>query len=178
MRSAKAFKIDRMYGWKSTPNGGFRESLAQQPKSVISEFEDRVKKTKLAFSEQGLNAEIFDENKNLARNVSLVPTSAITGEGIPDMLMLLVKLTQERMNQSLMFISELECTILEVKVVEGLGTTVDVILSNGVMREGDKIVLCGQDGPIVTNVRALLAPQPLRELRVKVCQLHVRQTMS
>lgn len=157
-----------MYGWKPTPNGGFRETLAQQAKTVRSEFEDRVKKTKLAFAEQGLNAEIFDENTNLARTVSLVPTSAITGEGIPDMLMLLVKLTQERMNQSLMYISELECTILEVKVIEGLGTTIDVILSNGVMRESDKIVLCGMDGPIVTTVRALLTPQPLRELRVKV----------
>lgn len=161
-------KIDRMYGWTPTPNGGFRESLALQSKSTRSEFEDRVKKTKLAFAEQGLNAEIFDENSNLARTVSLVPTSAITGEGIPDMLMLLVKLTQERMNQSLMFISELECTILEVKIIEGLGTTIDVILSNGVMREADKIVLCGMDGPIVTNIRALLTPQPLRELRVKV----------
>lgn len=161
-------KIDRMYGWKATPNGGFRETLAQQSKSVISEFEDRVRRTKLAFAEQGLNAEIFDENKNLGRNISLVPTSAITGEGIPDMLMLLVKLTQERMNQALMYISELECTILEVKVVEGLGTTVDVVLSNGVMREGDRIVLCGMEGPIVTTVRALLTPQPLRELRVKV----------
>ena len=127
-----------------------------------------MKKTKLAFAEQGLNAEIFDENKNLARNVSLVPTSAITGEGIPDMLMLLVKLTQERMNQSLMFITELECTILEVKIVEGLGTTLDVVLSNGKMKEGDKIVLCGMDGPIVTTVRALLTPQPMREMRVKV----------
>jgi translation initiation factor 5B len=157
-----------MYGWKAIPNGGFRETLAQQSKQVKSEFEDRVKQTKLAFAEQGLNAEIFDENKNLGRNISLVPTSAITGEGIPDMLMLLVKLTQERMNQSLMYISELECTILEVKVVEGLGTTIDVVLSNGVMREGDRIVLCGMDGPIVTTVRALLTPQPLRELRVKV----------
>jgi translation initiation factor 5B len=157
-----------MYGWKPTPNGGFRQTLAQQSKSTVSEFEDRVKKTKLAFAEQGLNAEIFDENKNLARNVSLVPTSAVTGEGIPDMLMLLIKLTQERMNASLMYISELECTIMEVKIIEGLGTTIDVILSNGVMREGDKIVLCGTDGPIVTNVRALLTPEPLREMRVKV----------
>jgi translation initiation factor 5B len=160
-----------MYGWKATPMGGFRQTLAQQSASVKSEFEDRVKKTKLAFAEQGLNAEIFDENKNLSKNVSLVPTSAITGEGIPDMLMLLVKLTQERMNQNLMYISELECTILEVKIIEGLGTTIDVILSNGRMKEGDKIVLCGMDGPIVTNVRALLTPQPMRELRVKVSKV-------
>lgn len=157
-----------MYGWKPIPNAGFRETLESQSKSVKSEFEDRLKRVKLALSEQGFNSEIYDENRNLGRVISLVPTSAITGEGIPDMLMLLVKLTQERMNQALMYISELSCTILEVKIIEGHGMTIDVILSNGYLREGDRIVLCGMDGPIVTNIRALLTPQPLRELRIKV----------
>jgi translation initiation factor 5B len=115
---------------------------------------------------------LYYENKNFAKNVSLVPTSAITGEGIPDMLMLLVNLTQSRMSNELMYLSELECTVLEVKVIEGLGTTIDVILSNGILNEGDKIVLCGLNGPIVTTIRALLTPQPLRELRVKSAYVH------
>ncbi len=104
----------------------------------------------------------------MGRNVSLVPTSAITGEGVPDLIMLLVTLTQTRMSDRLMYLSELECTVLEVKVIEGLGTTIDVVLSNGVLHEGDKIVLCGLNGPVVTQVRALLTPQPMRELRIKV----------
>jgi len=163
-------QIDRIYGWEATPDGAFQESLAKQKRSVQREFEDRVEKTIVAFAEQGLNAILYYENKNLGRNVSLVPTSAITGEGIPDMIMLLVNLTQQRMNDRLMYLSELECTVLEVKVIEGLGTTIDVVLSNGILREGDKIVVCGLNGPIVTQVRALLTPQPLRELRIKVRQ--------
>ena len=163
-------KIDRIYGWKETPNGAFQESLAKQQTSVKREFADRVEKTKVAFAEQGLNSELYYNNKNLGRNVSLVPTSAITGEGIPDMIQLLVDLTQQRMTESLMYISELECTVLEVKVIEGLGTTIDVVLSNGRLREGDRIVVCGLNGPIFTNVRALLTPEPMREMRVKVSQ--------
>lgn len=157
-----------MYGWEATPDNAFQDSLKKQKISVQREFEQRVKDTKLAFAEQGLNAELYYDNKNFARNVSLVPTSAITGEGVPDMIMLLVNLTQQRMSDRLMYLSELECTVLEVKVIEGLGTTIDVVLSNGILRESDRIVVCGLNGPIVTNVRALLTPQPLREMRIKV----------
>lgn len=165
-------KIDRLYGWKSTPDGAFRSSLAQQDRATQSEFQDRYQKTILAFAEQGLNAVIYYDNKNFAKNVSVVPTSAHTGEGIPDMLQLLVNLTQDRMSERLMYLSELECTVLEVKVIEGLGTTIDVILSNGIMYEGDKIVLCGLNGPIVTQIRALLTPEPLKEMRIKGAYVH------
>lgn len=68
--------------------------------------------------------------------------------------------------------------MLEVKVVEGLGTTIDVILVNGVLREGDRIVVCGLDGPIVANIRALLTPHPLRELRVKTPYIHHKEVVA
>jgi len=81
---------------------------------------------------------------------------------------MIVQLTQKHISEKLMYISELEATVLEVKMIEGQGTTIDVILSNGYLREGDRIAVCGMNGPIVTNIRALLTPQPLKELRIKV----------
>jgi translation initiation factor 5B len=77
-------------------------------------------------------------------------------------------LTQKRLTKELLYVDKIECTILEVKVEEGLGTTIDVILSNGELRVGDKIMLYGLAGPIITQIRALLTPPPSREMRVKV----------
>ena len=171
-------KIDRLYGWKKIDNNGFRESLAVQNKGVQNEFRTRLERTKLLFAEQGFNSELFYENKSMSRYVSLVPTSATTGEGIPDMLKLLTSLTQERMTSALMYLSEVECTVLEVKVIEGLGTTIDIVLSNGVLREGDRIVLCGLNGPISTNIRALLTPAPLKELRLKSQYVHNKEVKA
>ncbi|KAL1869982.1 hypothetical protein VTK73DRAFT_2876 [Phialemonium thermophilum] len=171
-------KIDRLYGWKKIDNNGFRESLALQNKAVQNEFRNRLEQTKLAFAEQGFNSELFYENKSITKYVSLVPTSAHTGEGIPDMLKLIVQLTQERMAKSLMYLSEVQATVLEVKAIEGFGMTIDVILSNGILREGDRIVLCGVDGVIKTNIRALLTPAPLKELRVKSAYVHNKEVKA
>ncbi|KAL6902825.1 hypothetical protein GGI43DRAFT_354511 [Trichoderma evansii] len=171
-------KIDRLYGWKKVDNNGFQDSLALQSKAVQNEFKNRLEATKLAFSEQGFNSELFYQNKSMAKFVSLVPTSAHTGEGIPDMLKLIIQLTQERMVGSLMYLSEVQATVLEVKAIEGFGMTIDVILSNGILREGDRIVLCGTEGAIVTNIRALLTPAPLRELRLKSAYVHNKEVKA
>ncbi|KAL3228626.1 Eukaryotic translation initiation factor 5B [Nakaseomyces bracarensis] len=171
-------KIDRLYDWQATPNNSFRDSFEQQSKAVKDEFATRLSNIQLALSEQGLNSELYYDNKNISKYVSIVPTSAVTGEGIPDLLWLLLELTQKRMSKQLMYLSHIEATILEVKVVEGFGTTIDVILSNGYLREGDRIVLCGMNGPIVTNIRALLTPQPLRELRLKSEYVHHKEVKA
>jgi translation initiation factor 5B len=171
-------KIDRLYGWKKVDNNGFEESLALQNKGVQNEFAKRLADTKVAFAEQGFNAELFYQNKSLSKIVSLVPTSAHTGEGIPDMLKLILHLTQEKMTGSLMYLAEVQATVLEVKAIEGFGMTIDVILSNGILREGDKIVLCGVDGAITTNIRALLTPAPLKELRLKSAYVHNKEAKA
>lgn len=171
-------KIDRLYGWKKIDNNGFQESLALQTKGVQNEFRNRLEQTKLAFAEQGFNAELFYENKSMAKFVSLIPTSAHTGEGIPDMLKLIVQLTQERMVGSLMYLSEVQATVLEVKQIEGFGMTIDVILSNGILREGDRVLLCGTEGIIKTNIRALLTPERLKELRLKSQYVHNKEVKA
>jgi len=165
-------KVDRCYGWKSTPNGPIRESLEAQDENCVLEFKDRTTQAITALMEQGLNAKLYWENDDLAHTVSLVPTSAVTGEGVPDLLMMLVTLTQQRLTEQLMYVESLQCTVLEVKVIEGLGQTVDVVLVNGTLKEGDTIVLSTMGGPVVTTIRALLTPPPSREMRIKSEYVH------
>jgi translation initiation factor 5B len=168
-------KIDRLFEWRKINDNGFEDSFAAQKKGVQQEFEKRWNDIYVQLAAEGFNSELFFKNKNMGKYVSVVPTSAHTGEGIPDMLKLIITLTQERLTANLMYLSEVECTVLEVKVIEGLGTTIDVILSNGVLHEGDRIVLCGNPEPVVTNIRALLTPAEMKELRVKSTYVHNKE---
>ena len=79
-------KVDRLYDWKGHPYATFRSSLKQQPSHTQEEFQTRLEQTITAFMNQGLNAALYYENDDPRNVISLVPTSAITGEGIPDLL--------------------------------------------------------------------------------------------
>ncbi|KAI4292722.1 translation initiation factor 5B [Pancytospora philotis] len=164
-------KIDRIYGWKGctadNPWLSFCKNTEQQDPSSMSEFNSLVENTIAQFAAQGLNAKLFYENSDARKCISLVPTSAITGEGISDLVRLFLELSNRFMKEKMRVTRETECTVLEVKHVEGFGVTLDAILSNGSLSEGDQFGICGFDGPIVSTVKALLVPQPLKELRVK-----------
>lgn len=104
--------------------------------------------------------------------MSFVPTSAITGEGLSDLIYNLCNMGQTTEREKLTEKNIFECTVLEVKVIEGFGTTIDVVLVNGVLKVGDTIVISGLNGPIQTKIRSLLTPQPMREMRVKAEYIH------
>lgn len=98
----------------------------------------------------------------------MVPTSGVTGEGIPDLLAVITKYTSQFMKSKMMVKEDaFNCTVMEVKVIEGHGTTIDCILIDGVIRKGDTITILGFNGPITTKIRALLTPHPMKEMRVK-----------
>ena len=172
-------KIDRCYGWKTCKDAPIREALKQQDENTILEFRDRASNAKVQLAEQGVNSNIYWEmgTDDWANSdfVPLVPTSAITGEGVQDVLLLLCQMAQRKLTEQLMWHANLQCTVLEVKAIDGLGMTVDVLVVNGYLREGDKAVFCTLDGPIVTEIRGLLTPPPSREMRVKSEYIHHKQ---
>lgn len=119
----------------------------------------------------------FIDHRNIPFCIDKIPIDSamttelmkhIAGEGMGNLLALIVDACQGPLAKRLMFSEELQATVLEVKAIPGLGTTIDCILVNGILREGDTMIVAGTDGPIVTQIRSLLMPQPLKELRVKV----------
>uniref|UniRef100_A0A1A7WPF4 Eukaryotic translation initiation factor 5B n=2 Tax=Iconisemion striatum TaxID=60296 RepID=A0A1A7WPF4_9TELE len=160
-------KIDRLYDWKKSPDTDVVATLKKQKKNTKDEFDERTKAIIVEFAQQSLNAALFYENKDPRTFVSLVPTSAHSGDGMGNLIALLVELTQTMLARRLAHCDELRAQVMEVKALPGMGTTIDVILINGCLREGETIIVPGVEGPIVTQIRGLLLPPPLKELRVK-----------
>lgn len=168
-------KIDRLYNWESMIRKDVSDILKNQAPNTQLEFQQRTKEVVVQFAEQGLNAALFYENPDPKSYVNLVPTSAITGEGMGNLLFLIIESCQNLLAKRLMYSEELLATVLEVKAIPGLGTTIDAILINGKLREGDQMVIAGTDGPIVTQIRSLLMPQPMKELRVKNAYIEYKE---
>ncbi|XP_068628199.1 eukaryotic translation initiation factor 5B [Battus philenor] len=171
-------KIDRLYDWQSAQRKDVRDILKMQQPNTQLEFEKRSKDVILQFAEQGLNAALFYDNPDARTYVSLVPTSAVTGEGMGNLLAMIVQACEGPLHKRLVFSHQLLATVLEVKAIPGLGTTIDTILINGTLREGDTVILAGTDGPIVTQIRSLLMPQPMKELRVKNAYIEHKEVVG
>jgi translation initiation factor 5B len=161
-----ANKIDAIPGWVHHPNMAFRESFSRQDPAVRRQLDDLLYTLMGTFSRLGFKAERFDRVTSFTTTIAIAPVSAKTGEGIPELLAILIGITQQYM-QAKLATSEgpARGTILEVKKEAGLGTTLDAIIYDGSLSRGDTIVVGGKETPITTKVRALLLPKPLDEMR-------------
>ena len=161
-----ATKIDRIEGWKKYDTYCFMESYNKQADYVKEELDKKIYLLVSQFLERGFDAERFDRIKDFTKQVSIVPVSGITREGIAELLMVLIGLSQQYLKGKLTLTGIARGNVLEVKDVKGLGKTIDVIIYDGSIRRGDILIIGGKK-PIITKVRALLRPRPLKELRVE-----------
>ena len=161
-----ANKIDLIPGWKYQSKNSFSESLESQPPEVQKILESELYSLMGALSRFGFKAERFDKISDFTKHLAIVPTSAKTGEGIPELLTILVGLTQTFMQKKITRADgPAKGTVLEVKEEIGLGTTINAIIYDGTLKTNDQIVIGGREGPIFTEIRAILIPKPLDEIR-------------
>ncbi|MFQ5819016.1 MAG: translation initiation factor IF-2 [Candidatus Heimdallarchaeota archaeon] len=163
-----ANKIDRIPGWNpaKTHTSSFLTIKDSQDSFVTQDLDKRIYEIMGELSREGISSERFDRVNDYTKNVGIVPTSAKTGEGIPDLLLVLSALTQQYMMEKLEVSKGAgQGVVLEVKEEVGIGKTIDVILFDGVLKKNDTIVVGGLDQPVVSKIRALLQPKALDEIR-------------
>jgi len=162
-----ANKMDRIGGWHPTANAPFATSLKAQNERVTEELDTRLYELVGELYKYGFDGDRYDRIGDFTRTVGIVPISAVTGEGVPDLLMILAGLAQRFLKDNLKLTATGPGvgTILEVKEEKGLGVTLDVILYNGEFNSGDTVIVGTAHEPVVTKIRALLKPKPLAEIR-------------
>ncbi|MDJ0269422.1 MAG: translation initiation factor IF-2 [Aigarchaeota archaeon] len=161
-----ANKIDMIPGWKPNPGAPFKQTFEKQAAGVREDLENRIYTLMGDLSFFGFRADLYTRVTSFATTLAIVPVSAKTGEGVADLLLILLGLAQQFMKEQIAYHDGPgQGVILELVEEEGLGVTANVILHDGVIKVGDKVAYVGREGPAVTRVRALLMPKPLDEMR-------------
>jgi translation initiation factor 5B len=156
-----ANKIDRIHGWRSHDNMLFTETFKLQSERTQRLLDERIYAIVEGLYNAGFSSDRYDRIRDFTKNISVVPTSARTGEGIPDLLMVSLGLAQRFLEKDLRLHANGPAlgTVIEIKEEKGFGITLDAIIYDGVLNTGDQIVVGAIDQPIVTKVRALLKPE-------------------
>lgn len=164
-----ANKIDRISGWNPQKDMPFVASYNKQSEHVRNMLDNKLYELVGELYELGFSSERYDRVTDFQRNIGIIPISAVTGEGIPDVLMVLLGLAQRFLESNLHYDASGPGvgTVLEVKEEKGLGTTIDIILYDGTLRKGDTIVIGSLGEPIQTKIRAILKPRALFEIRAE-----------
>lgn len=163
-----ANKIDRLFGWEVHEGASFRETFSNQAKSVQQDLDNKIYEIVGELHKEGFQSERFDRVSNFASQISIIPISAKTGEGVIEVLAMLLGLAQEYLTEQLEIDENAPAkgTVLEIKEETGLGVTLDAIIYDGVLRTNDEIALMlSSEDVLVTKIRSILRPLPLEEMR-------------
>lgn len=158
-------KIDLVSGWRK-PAGPVR--LTEQLSKCGPEYNRLLDERMYAVAESldgfGISADRFDRVSDFTRNVGLVPISARSGVGVPELIALLVGLSQRFLKSELALEEGTsEATVLERSDQKGIGPVASVILYRGALRAGDEIVVNGRTEPFVSRIRGIYRPTPKRK---------------
>lgn len=161
-------KIDLISGWRESKET-LLQNIQNQAESVKQKIDNKLYELVGRLYELKLEAERFDRIEDHTKQVAIIPVSAQTGEGIPELLMVMTGLAQKYLEKNLNIEVKgpAKATILEVKEEKGLGTTLDVIIYDGTLKQNDHVVIGNLDAPITTKIRALFQPTDLKSSKFK-----------
>ena len=159
-------KVDQISGWNTTDSAFISKAVKEQPESIQTDLDQKIYDVVGTLSVLGYQSEAFYRVTDFAKEISIVPISARSGVGIPELLAVLVGLTQQYLTKRLE--QEEKSTrgiVLEVNDEVGMGPTANVILIDGSMSKNDTVLVAKRDSVIITKPKAILLPKPLDEMR-------------
>jgi translation initiation factor 5B len=159
-------KVDMITGWRRINSSFITEQVKAQDSSVALMLDEKIYNVVEALSRLGYNSEGFWRVKDFTKEVAIVPVSAAKNIGIPELLAVVVGLSQQFMAKKLQRIEGPgRGIILEINEEIGLGASANLVLIDGTLRVGDTIMVAKRDKVIITKIKALLLPKPLDEMR-------------
>lgn len=159
-------KVDMIAGWRRMDSPFITEQVRAQDPSVTSMLDERIYNVVGSLSRLGYNSEGFWRVKDFTKEVAIVPVSAAKNIGIPELLAVVVGLSQQFMTKRLQRIEGPgRGIILEINEEIGLGPSANLVLIDGTLRVGDTITVAKRDKAVTTKIKALLLPKPLDEMR-------------
>jgi translation initiation factor 5B len=159
-------KIDMIPGWRHSNSQFVTEQVKAQDLSIASMLDEKIYNIVGSLSRLGYNSEGFWRVKDFTKEVAIVPVSAAKNIGVPELLAVVVGLSQQFMSRRLeRKDGPGRGIVLEVKEEIGLGPSANLVLIEGVLKVGDMILVAKRDKAVTTKVKALLLPKPLDEMR-------------
>lgn len=158
-------KVDMVTGWR--PHSRFiSDEVKKQEIGIQTMLDEKLYTVVGSLSRLGFPSEAFWRVKDFTKEIAIVPVSARTGVGIPELLAVLVGLAQQYLAKRLERHAEgTRGIVLEINEEPGLGPSANVILLDGTLRQGDSIIVAKRDNAVLTKIKALLLPKPLDEMR-------------
>ena len=159
-------KIDMVTGWRKGNTPFISDQIKKQDVNIQTILDEKIYNVVGSLSRLGYNSEAFWRIKDFTKELAIVPVSATSGVGIPELLAVMVGLTQQYLAKKLeRHDGAAKGIVLEINEEIGLGPSANVILLDGILKQGDTVAVAKRDSAIVTRIKALLLPKPLDEMR-------------
>ena len=152
-------KIDRISGWKKFDEE-MQKSIELQPGNVKREFDEKYMTLMGSLNSFGFDSDLFFNIADFSKKIALVPISAKTKEGIPELLMILCGLSQKYLAGNLSISKSAKGVILEIKKDKAISYA-EAILYDGELEKNGEIAIASFGEPIITKIRALEEIEPL-----------------
>lgn len=160
-------KVDRLGGWKNEDKC-FVNNYQKQDKRIQEKIDNKIYNLMSDFNDYGFTVDRYDRIDDFRKKIAIVPMSAETGEGVPELLTVIGGISQSYLKEELKISSKIgKGTVLEVNETKGLGKTIDVILYDGTIHKEDTLIIGGRDKITETEIKVLMKPKPLSEIRTE-----------